>query len=470
MTAACLDYMPLPSIEDADQRDFNPDTTYLQLSPSWGNTEGLITPVELVFAHTRHIFVADIGARDILVFNQAGTRVDLENEMFTTLDFNHFDPEFAPGDIDVDGRLNVLIINGSNIVYRWNLFWNMHGIDSVASKILIKNLKTGERLWLSPFRLEIATYLQSSDWIADLDSSLYEKNDSVRDSLLLPHEFLNMALLINRQKDIYYHPARTVFSTISAARPEDDFFYAADSMQNRILRAKMVRNGALKLGDGKTYFTHTALFEENVKEVGTGAGTVNKPTGMDVDVFGNLYYSQYGKHLYVHSVSPLKALSYPSRFELLIDDIMNPELYHNASDVAVDTRQMIYVANTNMQEILVFNGDGSFFKKAGVELIITDTTMWIPIQGEGTYHDTSVWIYTDNDSFLIDTTYYVPGVMDSALIDTFYQREKKGVLKKPVSVTVDDRGVIYVCDPDQGNIIRFTLSTSMNEELSDLDL
>jgi len=459
---SCLDPMSLPSLDESERRDFNPDTTYLPLTPSWGGEDGLVNPVEVVFAHTRHIFVADIGARDILVFNQAGTRVDLNGQMFATLDFEHLGAEFTPRDMDLDGRLNLLIIDSSNKIYRWNMFWNMHGIDSVANEMLIRNTKTRERLWLSPFNPEIADSLRSSDWVADLDSIRYEQNSAVADSLLRPHEFFNMALKANQEKDIYYYPERTSFSAISGARPDDEFFYATDSMQNRILRATLVRNGAVKLGNGETYFTHTALFTDNVKESGTGAGTVNLPTGLDVDNFGNLYYSQHGKQMYVHSVQPSKASNFPSRFELFVDDIMSPGQYLQPTDVAVSTRQMIYVANTGLQEILVFNGDGSYFNKAGVEKVTIDTTIWV---SEGTYLDTSLWVHTDNDSVLVDTTIFIS--TDSTLVDTFYREERKGQLKKPISVTADERGVVYVCDSEQGGIFRFVLSTSIDEELID---
>ncbi len=469
VVTACLEQMPLPSIEESVRPDFSPDTTYLPLSPSWGSADGLITPIEVVVSHARQIFVADIGARDILVFDQAGTRLDQVDPTYATLDFDHLGADFTPTDMDIDGRLNLLIINGSNKIYRWNQFWNIHGIDSVASEILVRDTTTGERLWLFPFQLETADYLNSPDWIAELDSSRYEKNDAVADSLLRPHAFFDMAFLENQKRDIYYYPERTIFSAISGARLDDYFFYAADSMQNRILRAGLVRNGAIKLGDGNAYFTHFALFVDNVKEIGTGAGTVNRPTGLDVDNFGNLYYSQYGKQMYVHSVHPSSQLGFPSRFELFIDDIMTPGQYLGPTDVAVDSRQMIYVANTDMQEILVFNGDGSFFKKAGIEKETIDTTMWVPFLGQSTFLDTSLWVYFDSDSALVDTTIFIPGVMDSALVDTFYYRELKGQLVEPVSVAADERGVIYVCDPEQGGVFRFILSTSFDEDLANIN-
>ena len=479
IVTACLEQMPLPSLEESVRPDFNPDTTYLPLSPSWGSAEGLITPVEVVVSHDRQVFVADVGTGDILVFNQAGARLDEIDSTFATLEFDHLGTDFKPRDMDVDGRLNLLVIDGSDKIYRWNQYWNIHGIDSVVSEFLVKDTATGEQLWLDPPSMESPEYLDfledlqyyqlSEDWEIDLVNSRYEKNAALADSLLRPHVFFDMDYWVNQIGDIYYRPDNTVFAAISGARLNDYIFYAADSMQNRILQAGLVRNGAIKLGDGEAYFTHLALFVRNVKEIGTGAGTVNRPTGMDVDNFGNLYYSQYGKQMYVHSVQPSIQLSFPSRFELFIDDIMTPGQYLQPTDVAVDARQMIYVANTNLQEILVFNGDGTFFKKAGIEKVTVDTTMWVQFQGQGTLLDTSLWVYFDSDSSLVDTSIFIPGVLDSALVDTFYYQEVKSQLLEPVSVAADERGVIYVCDPAQGSVLRFILSTSFDEELKNIN-
>ena len=466
MLLACLNPMDLPDLDDKPNLDFNPDTTYLPLSPAWGSEEGLVEPIEVAVSYARQVFVADAGLDQILVFNQAGERLDEVDPAFATLDFDHLNPDFSPIDMDIDGRLNLLIIDGSNKVYRWNHFWNIHGIDSVASEILLKDTTTGERLWLTPFELETIPFLLSPDWVAELDSSRYVKNESFADSLLKPHVFLDMEFFVNDQADLYYSSDETMFSALTAARLDDPFFYAADSAQDRILRAAHLRNGAVKLGNGDTYFTHLAFFADNVKSIGTGAGTVNQPTGMDVDNFGNLYYSQLGKQMYVHSVLPNAELSFPSRFELFIDDIMTPGQYDRPFDVAVDAKQMIYVANTDLQEVLVFNGDGTFFKKAGIEKITRDTTLWVSFQEEGSFMDTSVWVYSDTDSALVDTNIFVMGAMDSVLVDTFYTIEQKGQLQEPVSLAADERGVIYVCDPTQGSVLRFILSTSLDDDMT----
>lgn len=462
---ACLDPMDLPVLESDVEPEFNPDTTYLPMSPVWGLAEGLNIPIEVVVSHARQIYVADMGIRDVLVLDQAGKRLDVDNPTFATLDFSGLGDDFTPMDIDVDSKLNLLVIDGSNKVYRWNQFYNIHGIDSIAAEILVVNDVSGERVWLPAFDIGNVQYLHDENWRTVFDSCRWVTDAAIIDSLLSPHLFLDMEFWVNEERDLYYSSTNTHFSAVSAARLDDSFFYVADSLQNRILRAAVVRTGLIKLGNGEDYFTHTALFADNVKEIGTGAGTVNRPTGMDVDGFGNLYYSQYGRQMFVHSVLPSTELTYPSRFELFVDEIMDPNQYAAPTDVAVDAKQFIYVANTELQEVLVFNGDGTFFKKAGIEQVNIDTTQWFYTPGELVALDTSVWVYGPSDSSLVDTTLYLPGEMDSVLVDTFYTIERKGQLIEPVSVAADERGVIYVCDPSQGSVMRFILSTSFETDI-----
>jgi len=89
----------------------------------------------------------------------------------------------------------------------------------------------------------------------------------------------------------------------------------------------------------------------------------------------------------------------------------------------------------NRQEIQVFDSNGQFFKKAGVEEVTVDTTMWV------THGNVDVEV------------------------DTFIVKEMKGFLTSPQAVTVDKRGVIYICDTPTSRILRYRLSNKLDEDL-----
>ena len=439
LVGGCLERMELPPVEDISGNFSVGDTTYLSLNPVWGPDKGLMAPVEISISHARQIFVADTGLHDIAVFNFSGERLDEADPVFKTLDFTRLGDNFTPLDIAIDGQLNLLVTDGSNKVYRWNQYWNIHGIDSIATQIALFNQLTSESVQLGPDDSRLTSYLGSPEWALVLETTQFTKLPATADSLLFPHLFMDMSAPVNDQADRFYFGDKTTFSAISRARLDDDFFYLTDSTQNRLVKANMVRNGLVKLGNGEILFTHEGRFDRNIAEEGTGAGTLNSPTGLDVDDQGNILYSQIGEFVYVHSIAPLPDFGYPTIFELQEHEIMSDLWYDHPSDIAVDEDQLIYIANTYAQEILVFNGEGEFFRKAGISTEIVDTVM----------------VVQRGDS--------------AVAIDTFVVIEHHDILSDPVSVDVDERGVIYVSDPAQSSIFRFILSTNIDEGLINIE-
>ena len=117
----------------------------------------------------------------------------------------------------------------------------------------------------------------------------------------------------------------------------------------------------------------------------------------------------------VHMISPNLSgdfAVYTSGFQPEADDIMNPEWFLNAVDIAVDNKRNSYIVDQQNSDITVFNFNGSFFKKVG------------------------------------------------------YINETEKVMSNPVAVTVDSKGVVYICDSEDGAIYRYKLSNSLDEDLN----
>ena len=133
-----------------------------------------------------------------------------------------------------------------------------------------------------------------------------------------------------------------------------------------------------------------------------------------MDYQGNLYYTQSGDYFPVHMISPNLSgdfAIFTSGFQPEADDIMDPLWFLNAVDIAVDNNRNSYIVDQLNSDITVFNSNGAFYKKAG------------------------------------------------------YKNDSMKIMENPVAVTVDDRGVLYVCDSDHGAIYRFKLSNSLNEDI-----
>ena len=60
---------------------------------------------------------------------------------------------------------------------------------------------------------------------------------------------------------------------------------------------------------------------------------------------------------------------------------------------------------------------------------------------------------------------YVEHGAELVEIDTFIVKELKGFITRPQAITVDKRGVIYICDTPSGRILRYRLSNQLDEDL-----
>ena len=430
----CLEKMPLPSDINVNTEFVAGDTTYLLVNPIWDDTYGFITPIEISIAPDGHVFVADSAAKSIFVLDQSGNMLNGYSSLMNMNDIA--DTIIYPIDIDIDQKMNVFFIDGSNRIYRWNQYWNKIGIESYASFATFLNPSTGDTIRRSNNAIQWFELINHPDYI--MIEVEWSNNQSIIDSILLPHVFFEGSWSRNLFADLYYESDKNLFSGISTTLGNDNFMFAQDHYHNRIIKILMERSQYIKLVNGEKIWVHSGTFEQTVVSEGTGAGTVNAPLGIDIDYAGNLYYSQGGEFFSIHKVKPVVTGAYTvyqSAFQEGTNEIMDLFRFTSPADVAVDLNQNIYVANTEDQEIQVFDYNGKFFRKAGVDEITIDTTM-----------------YVEHGSQLVE-------------IDTFIVKELKGFITRPQAITVDKRGVIYICDTPSSRVLRYRLSNQLDEDL-----
>ena len=411
VSSGCIEKMELPSGINTNEVEFSAgDTTYLLLSPIWDESYGFQSPIEISIAQDGHIFIADSAANSIFVLEQDGDIASGFNDLDSIV---LGDEEITPIDVDIDQKMNIFFIDGSQKIYCWNQYWNDVGIDSI---------------------------------LVDLE---WEKMDVLFDSLLNPHVFFDGENPDHNFTDEYFETAESKFSGLSAPGDNSDFIYVTDAYHNRIIRIDFYKTYYLKLSTGEEVWAHEGHFGKNVTEYGTGAGFVNQPLSIDVDKDGDIYYSQSGDFFSLHQIQPDEEgdyIQYDFAVEWEGNDIMDTTNFPFPEDIAVDQNQMVYVANTNAHEVQVFNSDGGFFKKAGVENMTIDIPTW------------ESWSIQGTDTLLIDTLFTDAG--------EFYRVEIIGTLEKPRAVTVDSRGVIYICDTPSSSIFRYRLSNQLDENLN----
>ena len=120
---SCMDRFVIPeNIQSSDPDSFGAgDTTYLLLQPIWNSDRGIDKPVEISIAQDGRIFVADEAKQSILVFDQNGNRPEGFEDLLSLVDEDNI--VIAPIDVDIDKKMNVFYIDGTQRIFAWNQYW-----------------------------------------------------------------------------------------------------------------------------------------------------------------------------------------------------------------------------------------------------------------------------------------------------------------------------------------------------------
>jgi len=417
--SSCIEKFIIP--ENIINDDLDPlsagDTTFIKISPSWGPEFGFINPHEISIAQDGRVYVADSTLNSIFVFNQNGEKPPGFNSLLDIVDAE--DMPISPTDVDIDKKMNVFFIDGSQRVFKWNQYWNDIGIKKVSTSGLFRNVNTqldtlvnyDSELWYS--------ILNDDNWLA-LDIT-GEEHQEIIDSLLRPHIFYNGSDEINRYLDSYYKSEMSTFSGLTTTNGSENYIFVSDNYggtdnQHRIIEIAFEKSILIELNNDEFIWGYRGKFGSTIKGYGSGAGTVNDALSLDMDYQGNIYYTQGGDFFPLHMIQPNLSgdfATYTSGFEPSSDDIMDALVYDQFFDVSVDDEKNVYAVDKNKNKIHVFNSYGQYFKTIG--------------------------------------------------------SENKPILSSPKAVAIDNRGVVYVCSPGDSSIHRFKLSNSLDEDLETED-
>ena len=416
--SSCIERFEIPKIINSESSELfgAGDTTYLQLKPIWDETYGLEDPSEISISPDGRIFVSDRSGNSIHVFNQDGSRAQGFESLGNLTNQNS--ESLYPIDVDIDGKMNVFFIDGSEIIYVWNQYWNEVGISKVSSSILFNHVETDVDTMVD-FDSDVwYSMLNSDDWQIKEINFMHDQN--LIQDLLEPHVFYDGKEDINLFNDAFYQPDSSRFKGITSNSNQDNIFVVDDfggfNNQHRIIQVDFKRRLLIELNSKDTVWVYKGQFGSSIKGFGTGSGTVNSPSSIDIDYQGNLYYTQSGEFFPVHMIVPNYSgdfATFNSGFEPGVNDIMDASQYGEVVDISVDNDKNVYIVDVEQKEVTIFNSKGNFFK---------------------------------------NIQYTVGG--DSSFI-----------MNAPVAITVDDRGVLYVCDEADKSIYRFKLSNNLDEDI-----
>ena len=417
--------LTMPNSNDTSTIFNTGEIKYIQMNPIWTNFE---YPVDMYVSLDDYIFVADSIMQEVVVLDKTGQRVISDESGNNFEDLQNL--SFSPMGICVDSKLNLFVVDKSNKLYTWNQFTNNKsetgdGNDSLAVSIRYKNISSGETETITDFSESYA--LEDDGYI--IDKVMYEYNPAKSDSILDLHEFF-------ADNDESTTPSK--FVAVAAAPSTKNAVYVTDTGEQTILKINYVRSAYLKLADGTTVWQHRGERGRTIANAGTGAGTVNDPTGIFVDPSGSVFYTQTGINFGFHKIAETNEEEqiWSSMFLLGQNEILDLERFIAPQDVAVDEDGNIFVLNTGANEVQVFESDGSFLRKAGLRSVQIDTTIMSMVDGQSVEKDTII------------TKYY------------------NDVLNDPRGIFVDN-GVVYVVNSGDNNIIRFKLSSDLDVEIEE---
>lgn len=313
VAAGCGRKMPLPTVTSVASSFGASDTSYIPVSPVW-DAPALgylaarpMVPTDVAIGEDGYIFVADSANDRVLVVTAAGGLAREDG-------LDRITPVAGPLALDIDSKLNLLIVNGSKIVWVWNQYLNREGVDSLA-----------------------------------VGSSQFSGDRARIDSVLGVHPF-------------YVDEGRkTSFQGVAFGPSSTNTVFLTDKGNNRILRLRIVVSGRARLRNGRVHPTFKGVYDGEVATYGSGAGTVDNPRGLTVDNEGNIYFAQLGGNFLVQKLKK-QGDFYSSAYVLYQHPIMDLNRFAGPYDVALDPDGAIFVADTHAGRVFKFFNRGS---KAG---------------------------------------------------------------------------------------------------------
>jgi hypothetical protein len=299
--AGCGEKMPLPSVTNSPESFGANDTSYIHLNPDWTassigySPENRMKPVDITIGDDGYLFIADQNNDKIITVTKSG---DLVTHQF----LDRIYPVENPTAIDIDSKLNLLIVNGTNKIYVWNQFINISGVQAVA----FDTTESGDLNFTSSF--------------------------SAIDSVRGIHPF-------------YIDEDETAsFQGITWGPTGDNTVFITDNVNNRILKLSLIITGVADVG--RHYFPlFSGLFIENIAEYGSGAGTLDNPQSITCDDMGNIYFTQLGGNFLVQKLKKVGNTFNPG-YTLYEDPIMDLNRFLAPQDLAIGAEDALFILDT----------------------------------------------------------------------------------------------------------------------------
>ena len=91
----------------------------------------------------------------------------------------------------------------------------------------------------------------------------------------------------------------STFSSLTTTKDSENYIFVTDNYggvdnQHRIVKIEFEKSIIIELNNDEFVWGFRGKFGSTIKGYGSGAGTVNDASSIDIDYQGNLYYTQQG--------------------------------------------------------------------------------------------------------------------------------------------------------------------------------
>ncbi len=369
----CGEQPDLPVNVNVRPEDFGAnDTSFVRINPDWNAAHGYAwtQPSDIQVGRDGLLYVVDQSPVDVHV-NGRVVQVNRRGTLLRTgLFASAADTASQILGIGQDSKLNLYMVNGTDVIYAWNQYVEQVGIQSLVQGIIIQYDSTGEI-----DTLDNATPL--FEQFAQLDME-YEVID-----VITTNDPDSLAPLTNEYA-FYRDTTRvgTEFTDIDGGVEYSGLIYAADRNRDRIIGISVAPLRAMILNNGELALTYYGIYAFMVVSFGQGQASTNNPTCVVSENLGNqtaVYFTQTAGNFLVQKV---KGAGEEWFFDIVATPEGEPEVitlnYFGAPHaIAIGERDerglgLFYVADSLQNRVIAFRPNGFFFREVAAEEQLVD--------------------------------------------------------------------------------------------------
>ncbi|MCA9783667.1 MAG: hypothetical protein KDC10_05450 [Calditrichaeota bacterium] len=380
LVAGCgIETFSLPSLEQTGTGGLS-DTTYLMLN-SWidlGSEDA--NPSDVFINDDGHVYVAESGSGRISVWNQA------------LRDLNEPGPGVPLGEPALEGfelpGVKGVTVGPEQLLFACDGGNKLWAVNLLAARENVVGAYTHFRL----------THRQTGE-VSEVDAAgvadLIQNNQFGRYEVVPTAAYGDSALAAALVPRVFWEGSgNTTIDAVSRGRAgQREVFFVNNNPSggNRINRLRFRPEALVLLADDYsafTYFYRPFVAADSmdfpnpaiVINQGTGQGTIEGGTSLDLDDQARLYYTQLAPSIGYFRAQRLTWEEFAGEDYWSFDaslgntDIMNPELFGTPSDITW-SRDRIFVCDTDNRRVQVFDHSGRFQRPCGASRVYIDTTL-----------------------------------------------------------------------------------------------